>query len=141
MLSYCVVFWDVAAENSTRCQVSTWLLKEISKHLRRAHSKWCEKIYFLFFIFGEVVNVFQKALTTAEIFLLFFLLLYYYYFFPLCYLKKTLCMLLHCSFEKLSCNLKVYMLVLFHFNLFNYRSSIMNQSCWFSWFKNLLASI
>jgi len=39
ILSRCTVFHDVAAQNSSWCQVSVWLLKVISKHLRRAGLK------------------------------------------------------------------------------------------------------
>lgn len=35
ILSYCTVFHGVAAQISSWCQVSAWLLKEISKHLKR----------------------------------------------------------------------------------------------------------
>lgn len=93
---------------------------------------WKKVCFFFFFL--EKLLMFSKQLWVVLKFSCLF-------FFSLCCLKKTLCMLLYCSFEKLSCNLKVYMLAVFHFSLFNCRSSIMNQSCWFSWFKNLLASI
>lgn len=119
---HCTVFHDVAAHNSSWSQVSACLLKEISKHLRRAGSKCCGKRWRFS---GEVVDALQTAPSSVEIFVHFFC----------SSLWRKLCMLHYCSVGKLSCNLEAYILVLFHFRPFSCKSSTVKQSCLFSWFK------
>lgn len=48
-LSYWTVLCDVAAQNWSWCQFSSCFLEEISKHLRRVGSNWCEKVDFFIF--------------------------------------------------------------------------------------------